>query len=60
MINIHASFCEKNGFQKISELPWGSPVYRANWKGKQIDIACYKYHAEKTSLACYETELAVF
>ena len=40
-LSMVVSFCEKNGFQKISELPWGSPVYRANWNGKQIDIACY-------------------
>lgn len=32
---------EHHKAEKISELPWGSPIYRLRWKGKDIKVAAY-------------------
>jgi len=35
------SFLEDNGFEQVSELPWGAPIYNGNWKGHTLQIAAY-------------------
>lgn len=40
-LSLVISFCESNGFSKISELPWGAPVFEGLWRGKSIRIAAY-------------------
>lgn len=32
---------EKHGFQETHRLPWGSPVFRGEWKGRPMQIAAY-------------------
>lgn len=34
-------YAEKKGLDKVSELPWGSPIYREYSGGKVVDIAAY-------------------
>jgi pyruvate-formate lyase-activating enzyme len=34
-------FAARHGFQEIARLPWGSPVFRGEWKGRPIQIAAY-------------------
>ena len=40
-LSLVISFCDNNGFSKISELPWGAPVFEGLWRGKSIRIAAY-------------------
>jgi pyruvate-formate lyase-activating enzyme len=35
------AFCEEHGFKKVSELPWGAPVYEGNYNGNFFSIAAY-------------------
>lgn len=35
------SFLEDKGFIVTSRLPWGSPVYAGNWKGRALHVAAY-------------------
>ncbi|CAA6821525.1 MAG: Radical SAM protein [uncultured Sulfurovum sp.] len=34
-------FCHEHGFKKVSELPWGAPVYEGKFNGNYFSIAAY-------------------
>ena len=40
-LNVILSFMDTHGFNKIKELPWGSPVFEGTWNGKKLEIAAY-------------------
>lgn len=49
------TYLETNGAKKVSELPWGSPVYEYVHKGHLIKIACYTEPSvfwEQTNKVC--------
>lgn len=34
-------FADNAGFEMVSRLPWGAPVYAGTWRGKPLTIAAY-------------------
>ena len=40
-LSLVLDFCEEHGFKKVSELPWGAPIYEGNWRGRRVKIAAY-------------------
>lgn len=40
-LELVISYLERNNAVKVGELNWGSPIYKLNHKGKEIQIACY-------------------
>jgi pyruvate-formate lyase-activating enzyme len=34
-------FAARHGFQEIARLPWGSPIFRGEWRGHALQIAAY-------------------
>lgn len=34
-------FAEQRGFTVESRLPWGAPIYRGEWQGKDLRVAAY-------------------
>jgi len=34
-------FAARHGFAEIGRLPWGSPVFRGEWRGRAMQIAAY-------------------
>ncbi|MBC7854451.1 MAG: radical SAM protein [Pirellulaceae bacterium] len=40
-LSIVLEFAEQNGFQEISHLPWGAPVFRGELAGQAMQIAAY-------------------
>lgn len=40
-LDMVIQYLEKHHAEKVGELPWGSPIYKLNHKGKELQIACY-------------------
>jgi molybdenum cofactor biosynthesis enzyme MoaA len=40
-LSLVTDFMRTHGATKQSELPWGSPVYRLRWRGREITVAAY-------------------
>jgi hypothetical protein len=40
-LSLITRFAERQGFVVESLLPWGAPVYRGEWLGKQLRVAAY-------------------
>ncbi len=40
-LSLVTEFLNNNGAEKVSELPWGSPVYRFHWRGEELTVAAY-------------------
>lgn len=40
-LSLVTDFLRARGAEKISELPWGSPVYRVRWMGRDLTVAAY-------------------
>ena len=40
-LKLILDFLEWNCAVKVSELPWGSPVYNLKWKGRNLKVAAY-------------------
>lgn len=34
-------FAARHGFREIARLPWGSPVFRGEWRGRPVQVAAY-------------------
>ncbi|MGW4895396.1 radical SAM protein [Kitasatospora sp. NPDC004240] len=40
-LSVVTGFAERHGFEPVSRLPWGAPVYRGSWDGRPMRIAAY-------------------
>ena len=40
-LSLVLDFAERHGFTEIARLPWGSPVFRGEWRGRRLQIAAY-------------------
>lgn len=40
-LRLVVDWCEAHGFAKVSELPWGVPIYEGEWRGVRLSIAAY-------------------
>ena len=40
-LSLVTEFLRNNGAERVGELPWGSPVYRLRWRGKELTVAAY-------------------
>jgi pyruvate-formate lyase-activating enzyme len=40
-LSLVMDFATRHGFEEASRLPWGSPVFRGEWKGRLMQIAAY-------------------
>ena len=40
-LKLILDFAKKYGWEKVSELPWGSPIFKGMWNGKELQIAAY-------------------
>ena len=40
-LSLVLDFATRHGFDEISRLPWGSPIFRGEWKGRPMQIAAY-------------------
>lgn len=54
-LSLLINFIEKNGGKVINKLPWDSPIYEINWKGKKMIVAAYtepSVHWERSTGIC--------
>jgi len=40
-LSLVLEFAARHGLAEIDRLPWGSPVFRGEWKGQSMQIAAY-------------------
>lgn len=40
-LSLVMELAEKHGFREMARLPWGSPVFTGEWKGRPMQIAAY-------------------
>jgi pyruvate-formate lyase-activating enzyme len=40
-LSLVLEFAGRHGFVEIARLPWGSPVFRSEWRGRPLQIAAY-------------------
>jgi hypothetical protein len=40
-LSVVTGFAEQHGFDLVSRLPWGAPVYHGDWGGRPMRIAAY-------------------
>ena len=40
-LSLVLDFAARHGFAEIARLPWGSPVFRGEWRGHPMQIAAY-------------------
>ena len=40
-LSLVLEFCQRNGFKKTAELPWGAPIFEGEFAGGPVKIAAY-------------------
>ena len=40
-LSLVLDFADRYGFVEVDRLPWGSPVFRGEWRGRRVQIAAY-------------------